>query len=309
MEEPYQALALSPSEKALVPIISKSLHLNQQPELIQSQVKHLQRTTASPLFLFHDGSGICTHYRRLRPLGRQVYAIHDPKFLRAAEEDDDPWASLTDMALHYANIIASKAEDCLLGGWSFGGVVAFATARILKAQGRHVKGLILIDSPPPLYHVPLSDCIIHAVTASQSGGDGRAADQMSDSRVSTANVARKLVRRSFRTCAQLLHYFSSACEAQHAENSLEKDTPRLVLLRSQDGWEPPPDSDGVPVEEYANPWLRDRHDRSLATKGWELLTGRLIECVDIPGNHFQVFEPAHIDAVSAALRTACLDLD
>lgn len=58
-----------------------------------------------------------------------------------------------------------------------------------------------------------------------------------------------------------------------------------------------------------NPWLQDRRDRSLATAGWEMLTGSSVPCVDIPGNHFQVFDTANIEAVSDAPSRVCLDLD
>lgn len=34
-----------------------------------------------------------------------------------------------------------------------------------------------------------------------------------------------------------------------------------------------------------------------------------VPCVDSPGNHFQVFDTANIEAVSDALGRVCLDLD
>ncbi|KAI1082132.1 polyketide synthase [Whalleya microplaca] len=320
-QPPRASSLLHPSETAMFPVISKLLQLDRQPELIQAgqhkqQQQQHRRDNASPLFLVHDGSGICTHYRRLQSLHRQVFAIHDPKFL-SSSEDDALWSSLPAMAAHYASIVSSATEangDCILGGWSFGGVVAFEAARILMSQGElRVKGVVLIDSPPPVGHIPLSDSIIHAVTTSIQGTVSSASssrrfsnDTNNTQRLLTpAAVIRKLVRQSFQKCANLLGAYGAAPETRNPERPI----PRVILLRSAAGWTPPLGYDGPPIGESENPWLQDRADRSLGTAGWEMLTGTSLPCIDIPGNHFQVFDAVNVEAVSKTLWRACLDLD
>ena len=300
-------------DEHVLPLVERLLELSHQPEQIQPgppQECQLRRREkkASPLFLFHDGSGICTQYHRLRPLGRRVMAIHDPKFLPQLSTQD-PWPSLTTMASHYADIVSSEnnwtsAETCLLGGWSFGGVVAFEAARILMARGHGVKGVVLIDSPPPVGHIPLSDSIIRAVTESQHG-EGGSTENGNRGKPGVADAVRKLIQRSFRTCADLLGAFNPLLETWEGVGNIKGPVPRLALLRCTAGWTPPPEYGEI----MENPWLQDRLDRSLATAGWEMLTGRSVPCVDIPGNHFQVFDTANIEAVSDALGRVCLDLD
>ncbi|KAM3511578.1 hypothetical protein MY11210_004796 [Beauveria gryllotalpidicola] len=314
-QQPATQISLLASEKAVLPQIERLLHLSQQPEEIQ--VGSLERKFAgkSPLFLIHDGSGICTHYRGLRPLGRRVLALHDPKFLIRSSKQRW-WASLTTMANEYASTISSTmgmtgGEDCILGGWSFGGVVAFEAARILMSQGHRVKGVVLIDSPPPIGHIPLSESIINAVTAQPAEKDAVGGSTTASNRVSpVASAIRKLVQQSFRICAGLIGDFGTSAEMQ--QRGLSKPVgpvPRVILLRSAVGWTPPRGYTGAAVGEMENPWLQNRRDRSLATAGWEVLTGGPIQCVDIPGNHFQVFDAPNIAAVSAALVDACLDFE
>ncbi|OAA52231.1 Beta-ketoacyl synthase [Beauveria brongniartii RCEF 3172] len=315
-QQPATHINLLASEEAVLPQIKRLLHLSQQPEEIQ--VGSLERKFAgkSPLFLIHDGSGICTHYRGLRPLGRRVLALHDPKFLVQSSKQRS-WASLTTMANEYASTISStlgmtSGEDCILGGWSFGGVVAFEAARILMSRGHRVKGVVLIDSPPPIDHIPLSESIISAVTAQPAEKDAVAGSTTTASKCVSpvASAIRKLVQQSFRICAGLIGDFGTSAELQ--QRGLSKPAgpvPRVILLRSAVGWTSPRGYTGAAVGDMENPWLQNRRDRSLATAGWEVLTGGPIQCVDIPGNHFQVFDAPNIAAVSAALVDACSEFE
>ncbi|THC89674.1 hypothetical protein EYZ11_010885 [Aspergillus tanneri] len=257
--------------------VSQILHLYQQPEIVQST-----GVPRSPLFLIHDGSGICAHYHRLRSLDRPVYALHDPKFL----DPFDGWVSLGEMADAYAReVTATAAGPYLLGGWSFGGVVAFEVARRLIDQGYSVVGTILIDSPPPVHHQPLSSRIIDAVT-------GAAKPAVAE----TAQAIRSLTRRHFRACASLLGAFTPAPPET-------RPVPRVFLLRSSQGWK-----DLANPEWIENPWLQDRSDPKTAVMGWETVTRSAVPWVDIPGNHFEVFDPVNIDVVSEAIRHACGEL-
>ncbi|KAJ6779474.1 hypothetical protein PWT90_00780 [Aphanocladium album] len=313
--QPALQLNLLAAEESALPTISKVLHLSQQPEEIQAAPLQQVSTKSSPLFLIHDGSGICTHYRRLRTLGRRVFALHDPKFL-IQSSDQRSWTSLVDMAAAYADtILVAKNDavgaDCILGGWSFGGVVAFEAARILMARGHRVKGVVLIDSPPPVGHIPLSDSIIDAVTTQSSDRDSAVDAVAAAKPVSpVASAIRKLVQQSFKICAGLIGDFSQSINAHERElPKMAGPVPHVILLRSAVGWTPPEGYTAAAVGQMENPWLQNRQDRSLATAGWELLTGCSIQCVDIPGNHFQVFDTPNIAAVSAALVDACANLD
>ncbi|KAE9395866.1 alpha/beta-hydrolase [Gymnopus androsaceus JB14] len=126
----------------------------------------LQRSNSAqpPLFLFHDGSGLVNYYERVDSLDRDVWGIYNPKF--STGED---WSDVETMAAHYSKIITQTVSGPLLiGGWSFGGIVAFEAARQLLAQGHEVRGVLLIDSPSPIDHVPLSDSLIQGILSNGS---------------------------------------------------------------------------------------------------------------------------------------------
>jgi thioesterase domain-containing protein len=263
------------------------LKLNSQIETIETPEAG---SSSAPLFLIHDGSGICAHYHRLQSLNRPVYALHDPKFL----DTFDTWSDLSQMAEHYAQVIESIASGPLLvGGWSFGGVVAYEVSRHLSLRGHTIVGTVLIDAPPPLNHQPLSPAIIDAVMTAQGSGYKQPAGS------EAAKAIRYFVRRSFTSCANLLGAF-------HPQNTLPAaSTSPVVLLRSREGWHHP--SNSTPLTEHH--WLQNRDDPREAVAGWETITGRSIPWVDIPGNHFEVFDAANIEAVSEAVCCAVRELE
>ncbi|KAH0582321.1 hypothetical protein H2248_010264 [Termitomyces sp. 'cryptogamus'] len=73
------------------------------------------------------------------------------------------------MARTYAKLIANLITGpIIVGGWSFGGVAAYEVARHLELLGRITQGILLINAPNPVRHVPLSDSIINTVLHLQS---------------------------------------------------------------------------------------------------------------------------------------------
>jgi thioesterase domain-containing protein len=277
-------------DAVMVQKVARALKLSEQPEVIMSGAS--ASPNALPLFLVHDGSGVCMQYHRLQSLNRQAYALHDPKFINTAEA----WPSLRQMAENYADTVHHTTEGpCLVGGWSFGGVVAFEAARILMARNHAVKGIILIDSPPPLDHHPLSADIIEAVTGSAKPSPN-----------ALGKAIRQLTHQSFLSCAALL----GAHKPTHFSHS---PAPPAILLRSADGWRRDGDTsnprDGMNPKFIENAWLQDRSDVRTAAEDWEAVTGATVRCFDIPGNHFQVFDVANIQAVSEAIVKACALLE
>ncbi|KAJ5645006.1 type I iterative polyketide synthase [Penicillium longicatenatum] len=249
--------------------IAAMLRLQEQPEIVH--VADDKAPESAPLFLIHDGSGICVQYHRLRPFNRTIYAIHDPKFL-----DPDSWSGIPAMAQSYARLIAKTTSGpYIIGGWSFGGVVAFEAARVLMAGGHTVAGVILIDSPPPLNHQPLSANIIDAVTRTERNKGGLVGERV-----------RSLVRKSFTACAGMLGAFNP-----EDLTSTSRPIPQTFLLRSRDGFQLKGSTDSQEVE---NAWLQDRSEPRTSIEGWEILTKTKMLYMDIPGDHFQVFDAANV---------------
>jgi thioesterase domain-containing protein/acyl carrier protein len=92
---------------------------------------------ATPLVLVHPIGGDVFAYRQLAArLDRPVLA------LRATAALND--ASLEELAAHYVAELRARVDGpCVLGGWSFGGVVAMEMAR---QMGERAERVVLIDS-------------------------------------------------------------------------------------------------------------------------------------------------------------------
>lgn len=136
---------------------------------------------ASPLVLLQEGSGrpfFCFH-----PLGGRVSCYADLAHRLSGRplygmESLSQTASLEDLAARHAGEIlgVQPRGPYLLGGWSFGGVVAWETARRLESLGHEVGLLVLIDSRPHDPHTPMSpmppdlgDAALDALLGAEAG--------------------------------------------------------------------------------------------------------------------------------------------
>ncbi|KII86717.1 hypothetical protein PLICRDRAFT_177466 [Plicaturopsis crispa FD-325 SS-3] len=231
----------------------------------------------APLFLIHDGSGLVNHYKHISSLNRNVWGIPSTHFTTG-----QTWSSLETMASTYArcilDIVASTGEPILLGGWSFGGVVAFEVARQLLVSGVIVKGVVLIDSPSPSDRVVLSDKLLESAISLQA-------------RTMGSQVGAQ-VRAQFETNTRLL-------DGYHPRAGRN---PPLAALCCREGFQPP-DVPDVP------PWLSNRCDLRTPLTGWEALVRSAVKGWDIPGHHFQPFQPQNIHEVSCRIADACAYLE
>ncbi|KAH9065286.1 polyketide beta-ketoacyl-synthase [Lactarius vividus] len=230
-------------------------------------------------FLIHDGSGLVEYIYTLPSLDRDLWGIYNPHFMSS-----QPWESVVSMAAAYAKYTKEVVGfgPVLLGGWSFGGIIAFEVARQLLDSGVVVKGVVLIDSPSPLNHVPLSDELIDSIV------------KFDGLNSASSNRRSLLVKRQFQMNSQILVSYDPVIGSG--------SYPQLVLLRSCEGYYP---SGGPEIPE----WLSRRSDHLSAIVGWEKIVGAPVKCIDIAGNHFQPFQTSFISTTSSAIAEACSLLD
>jgi amino acid adenylation domain-containing protein len=105
------------------------------------------RGTRPPLFFVHPAGGTVHCYADLaRRLGEEnpFYAFQSPGLLGGS----GPHTSVEAMAADYIEAMrrVQPQGPCFLGGWSMGGLVAFEMAQRLRAQGRAVGLLVLLDT-------------------------------------------------------------------------------------------------------------------------------------------------------------------
>lgn len=107
------------------------------------------------IFFLPDGSGSATSYVSIPNLGPDVcaYGLNCP-FMKSPEQ----WQCGIEVAslIYLAEIKRRQPKGpYILGGWSAGGVIAYAVSQALLAAGEQVEKLLLLDSPCPVNLAPL----------------------------------------------------------------------------------------------------------------------------------------------------------
>ncbi len=111
-----------------------------------------ERASGRPFFCVHPAGGAAVCYLKLaRRLGRPrpFYGLQ----ARSLFEEGRSPATIEEMAADYVKCIRTVQPEgpYLLGGWSFGGVVAYEMASQLEAAGDAVDLLCLFDTRPPAF--------------------------------------------------------------------------------------------------------------------------------------------------------------
>jgi thioesterase domain-containing protein len=106
----------------------------------------------TPFFCVHGIGGSAASFVPL------VTAVGVDRPVYALQATGEEHASLADLAARYVEAVreVQPAGPYLLGGWSFGGVVAHEMARQFERAGQRVERLVMIDVPALLGGGPLS---------------------------------------------------------------------------------------------------------------------------------------------------------
>ncbi|MEV6596511.1 amino acid adenylation domain-containing protein [Actinoplanes sp. NPDC051346] len=257
-----------------------------------------------PLFLVHPIGGNVLCYVRLAqalPADQPVYALQ----AAGTEPGTEPLRDLSDLARSYLEAIRRVQPDgpYSIGGWSFGGFVAFEMARQLRASNAEVDNLLLLDTIIPTvdgYPSVNRDLLFEwflwellwlerggaaaAATLPRGLDDDEAFDAILrhavDAGVLPAECSPAHVRRLFGV-------FEANWRAllDYRPEPVDQD---LTLLRASG---PLPD-----VLAPAHHAVGSMHQNP--TNGWSTWTNGRVDVVDVPGDHLRMMEPPHITTVA-----------
>ncbi|WP_181771312.1 type I polyketide synthase [Amycolatopsis pittospori] len=258
-------------------------------------VRPLREGGVDPVFLFHPAGGPTSVYDglvRLLPEGRPVYGLE-----RIDEED-----TVEGKADCYLELIREIQPQgpYRLGGWSFGGCLAYETARRLTAAGERVDLVFMIDSilPLPSDGTPVGEILLDrfdrfAEHVEQTYGVPLDIPREDLVRLGEDEQIRLVISR---LAAQvpgmgqgvLRHQYESYVDARVAERYTPEpyDGP-VLLMRAQ---EPHP----------LTTTLDPRYLRTDDALGWDAYCGAL-DVVRVPGDHLSMIDPPHVEVVAAAL--------
>ncbi|RSN07074.1 polyketide synthase [Streptomyces sp. WAC 05977] len=258
-------------------------------------VRQLREGGTDPVFLFHPAGGPTSVYEglvRLLPEGRAVYGLE-----RIDEED-----TVEAKAECYLELIREiqPRGPYRLGGWSFGGCLAYETARRLTAAGERVALVFLIDSilPLPAPGKPAQEILLdrferfaehiertYGVTLDIPREELARLGDEEQIRLVIAHLAARVPELGH---GVLRHQYESYVDARVAERyEPESYAGPVLLLRAQ---EPHPLTTS----------LDPRYLRTDDALGWDAFCPDL-EVVRVPGDHLSMIDPPHVERVAAAL--------
>jgi thioesterase domain-containing protein len=249
--------------------------------------------TEPPLVLVHPSGGNVLCYA---PLGRALG--NDQPLLALQSQQAEGSHSVEDLAARYLEALRAVQPKgpYLLGGWSFGGLVAFEMARRVIASGEEVALLAMIDTWSPAKTPKLSDAGLLAAFLRDVGASREidadfieralrgapAADDALDIVLAAARAAGLAVPSLERE--EIRANFATYC--QHIRAGYEYEPQRLpqhaVIVRATESLY---DADG---------------GRDL---GWSTLTDSL-EVHELEGDHFSILKASRVEALGAILERA-----
>jgi thioesterase domain-containing protein len=250
-----------------------------------------------PFFCVHDGNGEVLNYRDLARLLGEAQPFYGIQ-CRGLDGEEEPFTRIEDMAAHYVGEIrkVQPGGPYFLGGYSFGGRVAYVMAQQLRAGGEEVALLALFDSASAYgqRRSGLGDWLAHHYERLRALPLSRVPAYLW---LRVGNLAgmmyRGLRRRSF---SMAWRYFKS--RGRPIPRILRYPVGANDLIR-RDYRARPYDGDATlfKAERYA--WTHaDAHD------GWfELIKGKL-EIRPISGRHYEIVKQPHVQTLAAELLDA-----
>ncbi|MGC9498551.1 amino acid adenylation domain-containing protein [Streptomyces sp. WG7] len=264
-----------------------------------------------PLILVHPLGGHVLCYVRLArhlPQDQPVYALQAWGTVPGTE----PLSSIPEMAAGYLEAVRRACPEgpYVIGGWSFGGFIAFEMARQLRrSDPGALHGTVLIDpiavkqgERPDIADHSLLEWFFWELLWMERGGtapvvslpDGLEEEAKFDFIVGHATQAGVLPAGSSRTTVRRLFQMFKAHWRAILTYQPEPGDEDVVLLRATSELpEILQPMHGAAQSLHADP-----------TNGWgDLTTGRL-QVVDVPGDHLVLLEEPHVNVVAEKVAQA-----
>ena len=249
-------------------------------------------------YFVHPAGGHVLCYRELaQAMPGHFHAFQAP----GLSGDGAPLDEVPALAAHYLAALRQHQPQgpYRLGGWSSGGTIAFEMARQLEAEGEQVACLALLDTPAP--HAgeaqapsprQLLQWFLQDLEAPLST-DMLAQLQTQDLTLAAAlallhgqGLARHLDARALQGVHAVFCATVSACQ-RYRPGPVGLNAPLLVLQASEGE-----------VAEFAGHPEAHRSDW-----GWRAHAAGRLRSLRVPGSHYSLFKPPHLDGIAALLQT------
>ncbi|MFJ1767169.1 beta-ketoacyl synthase N-terminal-like domain-containing protein [Amycolatopsis sp. NPDC088138] len=248
---------------------------------------------ADPVFLFHPAGGPTSVYQelvRLLPEGQPAYGLE-----RIDEED-----TVEGKAACYVELLREIQPHgpYRLGGWSFGGCLAYETAKRLTAAGESVDVVFMIDTILPLPAPETKDLLLDRF------------DRFAEHIELTYGVPLEIPRTELEQLGEhdQIRLVMSRLAAQvpgMGQGVLHHQYTSYVDARVAERYEPGPYAGKVLLLRAQEPHpltttLDPRYLRTDDPLGWDAHCADL-EIVRVPGDHLSMIDPPHVSVIADAL--------
>ncbi len=268
-----------------------------------------------PFFCVHPiGGGIFCFRDLVRHLGpdQPFYGLQ-ARELSDISSDGDPYGTLEEMAGYYVNAVrgVQPGGPYLLGGFSWGSILAFEMARQLTSAGENVPLLVIMDTPAPdiVGKIANLDDTTLLLIIARDLGHQRGLDlpvtfdslsglppeekfnyvlnELGKANILTDEVSQTWLRR------HIDGYRARMSAVQNYSPGIYSG--RITLFRATD----------------LDDEVQERFDETMRTQlrdptfGWDKLSTQPVEIHDIPGNHSVIVLEPHVQVLAERL-SACI---
>jgi len=250
-----------------------------------------------PFFCVHDANGQVLNYRDLAQLlgeSQPFYGIQ----CRGLDGEEEPFTRIEDMAAHYVQEIkkVQPAGPYYVGGYSFGGRVAYVIAQHLRASGEEVALLALFDvyCRSGQRKIGVRDWLAHHRKRLRALPLPQVPAYLW---FRVSNLAKMVYfGLRFRSFFLAWRYFKR--RGRPLPRILRRPVPANDMIR-RDYRARPYDGDATLFKAELNAWIHaDQHD------GWHHLIKGKLEIRPIPGGHYEIVNHPHVRTLAAELSNA-----
>lgn len=293
---PINTVFLAPTVEQLAKLIYQYQEEGAAPW--RSLVPLQTQGSKPPFFCVHEIIGNAIYCQRMaRYLPDQPLYGLQPVGLEGTQT---PHTRIEEMAAHYIQEMQTVEPNgpYFLGGYSFGGLVAFEMARQLKAQGKTIAFLGLFDAHAPGYKkLVFWRWLLKKINYTSQNGFQILLNKVQSQLFGKPKP--ETINAELASLTQHLHLDSQ----KSIDHSIELVT--KVNFQAIDYYAPKPYCGQATLfratlEEPSEGWKFDPY------LGWKKLVNKGIEIQDIPAIHIRMFDEPNVKIVAEKLRD-CLD--
>jgi amino acid adenylation domain-containing protein len=291
-ELPVRTIFEAPTIEKIAAFIEQGTTFRQRSPIVCLQ----QSADRVPFVCVHPAGGNIHSYLELAKLlgaEQPFYGVQ----ARGLEKDEQPITNIEEMAALYVQelLMVQPEGPYLLGGWSFGGLVAFEMARQLRERGAEVKLVALIDSvvESPLEKADLSDSALLAYFAADVAGSS------AESLASELDILAELPASE-----HLPYVWNQAVRLELLPASVTlAQFERLFEvfkshLRARESYDPQPYDGEVTLLRAAEQTEEQKETQMMQ---WKRLALRGVNVHEVAGTHYTMMNRPHVEQAAALL--------